>query len=130
MIYLTTNTAGQVVRFTLNEGRQYFTTAFTDYLLVLTREENTSENGYDLAQVLNVVSETDRVTTCTCTTIPLLSVGRYRYDVYGQNSNSNTDPTDASVVGLVERGYCILTDGTDYFDVTTTTFSDDIIFGQ
>ena len=130
MIYLTPNTAGQTVRLTLNEGRQYFTTAFTHYLVVITREENATETGLNLAQVATVVSENDRVTTLTLTTVTLIMNGRYRYEVYGQNSNSNIDPLNAAVVGLVERGTCILTDSTTYFDVPTDTIPNDFIFGQ
>lgn len=130
MIYLTPNTAGQTVRLTLNEGRQYFTTAFTHYLVVITREENSTETGLNLAQVATVVSENDRVTTLTLTTVTLIMKGRYRYEVYGQNSNSNLDPTNASVVGLVERGTCILNDGTAPYDTPTDTIPNDFIFGQ
>ena len=130
MIYLAPNTASQTIRLTLNEGRQYFATAFTHYLFILTREENTGAAGEDLAQVLTVLSETDRITTCTGTTIGLNTPGRYRYEVYGQNSNSNTNPLNAAVVGLVERGSAILTDSTTYFDTPSITISDDIIAGQ
>jgi hypothetical protein len=48
--------------------------------------------------------------------------------VYGQNSDSNLDPTDASVVGLVERGSMILSNGTIYFDVSTPTIPVDVIY--
>lgn len=130
LIYLAPNTAGQTIRLTLNEGRKYFTTAFTNYLLILTREENTGAAGEDLAQVLTVLSETDRITTATGTTVGLNTPGRYRYEVYGQNSNSNTNPNNAAVVGLVERGLCIITDPGVYYDVPTITIADDIIFGQ
>jgi len=130
VIYLTPNTAGQTVRLTLNEGRQYFTTAFTHYLVVITREENSTETGLNLAQVATVVSENDRVTTLTLTTVTLIMKGRYRYEVYGQNSNSNLDPTNAAVVGLVERGTCILNDGTAPYVTPTDTIPNDFIFGQ
>ena len=130
LIYLTPNTAGQTIRLTLNEGRQYYSTAFTHYLFILTREENTSVAGDELAQVLTVVSENDRITPWTGTTVGLNTPGRYRYEVYGQNSNSNIDPANAAVVGLVERGSCILTDATTYFTTPSITISDDIIAGQ
>ena len=48
MVYLNTNTANQTLRLTLDEARQYFSTAFTHYLLILTHEEN-STAGNSLA---------------------------------------------------------------------------------
>jgi hypothetical protein len=126
MIYLNPNTAGQSLYLTLNEGRSYFTTAFTNYLFVLTREEN-STTGLDLAQVATVVYENERTTKITITTVPLTSPGRYRYEVYGQNSANNVDPNNAAVVGLVERGLCEIADATVYFDSPTIVIPDDVI---
>jgi hypothetical protein len=125
MINLLANTADQIVYLTLDEGRQYYDTVFTDYLLILTREEN-SNTGDTLAQVVTIVSESTRATKIELTTVGLTQVGRYRYEVYGQNSDSNTDPTDASVVGQVEMGLCIFTDNTVYFETIDLTIPDDI----
>jgi len=127
MVYLNTNTAGQTLRLSLDESRQYYSTAFTDYLLLIYHEEN-SNVGNSIAQVPPIVVENQRYTELTVTTIGLTLPGRYRYDVYGQNSNSNTDPNDASVVGLCERGYLYLNDSGVYFDVPTITIQDDIIY--
>ena len=128
MIYLTTNAANQQVYLSLDEARQYYSTAFTDYLIVLTHEEN-STTGTDLAQVATIVSESVRITQLLITTVGLTLPGRYRYEVYGQNSNSNIDPTNASVVGLLERGYAVLSNNTNYFDVPTDVIPNDIIYG-
>ena len=127
MVYLNTNTAGQTLRLSLDEARQYYSTAFTDYLLLIYHEEN-SNVGNSIAQVPTIVVENQRYTELTVTTIGLTLPGRYRYDVYGQNSNSNIDPNDASVVGLCERGYLYLNDSGVYFDVPTITIQDDIIY--
>jgi len=127
MIYLFTDTANQIVFLSLDEARQYYATVFTDYLLVLTHEEN-STTGNDLAQVVNVMSETVRVTQFTMTTVGLTLAGRYRYEVYGQNSSTNTDPTNPAVVGLCQRGYAVLTANTTWFDVPTDTIPNDIIY--
>lgn len=126
MFYLDANTAGQTLHLSLYEGRTYYTTAFTHYLIVLTREEN-STTGLDLAQVATIVSETERDTTLTITTVPLTEPGQYRYDVYGQNSSSNIDPAHASVVGLVEQGTCIIRDTTTYYSVPPITIPDDYV---
>jgi len=124
MVYLNTNTANQYAWLSLDEGRQYFNVAFTNYLLILTYEMT----GEQLAQVVTVINENERVTKIRLTTVGLVDAGKYKYDVYGQNSSSNLDPTNASVVGLVERGSMILQDGTIYFDVSTPTIPVDVIY--
>jgi hypothetical protein len=124
MVYLNTNTANQYAWLSLDEGRQYFNVAFTNYLLVLTYEMT----GEKLAQVVDVITENERVTKIRLTTVGLLDAGRYHYEVYGQNSDTNIDPTDASVVGKVEEGLMILSNGTNYFDVSTPTIPVDVIY--
>jgi hypothetical protein len=124
MVYLNTNTANQYAYLSLDEGRAYFNVAFTHYLLVMTYEMT----GEELAQVVEVINENERVTKIRLTTVGLTDAGRYHYEVYGQNSSSNIDPTNASVVGLVEKGLMILQDGTIYFDVSTPTIPVDVIY--
>ena len=102
MIYLEYNEADQTAYFTLDEGRSFYATAFTHYLLV---------------QVLDVVNENARATEVTLTTIGLTNTGTYQYYAYGQNSSSNINPNDASVVGLVERGTLIIRNTNDQFEV-------------
>jgi hypothetical protein len=124
MVYLNTNTANQYAWLSLDEGRAYFNVAFTHYLLILTYEMT----GEQLAQVVTVINENERVTKIRLTTVGLTDAGRYHYEVYGQNSSTNIDPTNASVVGLVEKGLMILQDGTIYFDVSTPTIPVDVIY--
>jgi hypothetical protein len=124
MVYLNTNTANQYAWLSLDEGRAYFNVAFTHYLLVMTYEMT----GEELAQVVEVINENERVTKIRLTTVGLVDAGRYHYEVYGQNSSSNIDPTNASVVGLIEKGLMILQDGTIYFDVSTPTIPVDVIY--
>jgi len=128
MIYLNVNQANQQIFLSLDEARQYYATAFTHYLFILTHEEN-STTGQQLAQVAVLVNESVRITQLTVTTFGLTLAGRYRYEVYGQNSNSNTNPNDASVVGIVERGYAVLSDNQQFFDVPTDVIPNDIIYG-
>lgn len=127
MIYLNVNQSNQQVFLSLDETRQYFATAFTDYLIILTHEENSTTGTY-LAQVANILSESVRITQLQVTTVGLTLAGRYRYEVYGQNSNSNIDPSNPAVVGLLERGYAVLKDNTTWFDVPTDTIPNDIIY--
>ena len=45
--------------------------------------------------------------TTVLSSLPSLTItqsGLYTYTVYGQNSSSNTDPTNGSVVGICETG--------------------------
>jgi len=124
MVYLNTNTANQYAWLSLDEGRAYFNVAFTHYLLVMTYEMT----GEQLAQVVEVINENERVTKIRLTTVGLVDAGRYHYEVYGQNSSSNINPTNASVVGLVEKGLMILQDGTIFFDVSSPTIPVDVIY--
>lgn len=127
MIYLPVNTANQTIYLSLDEARQYYATAFTHYLIVLTHEEN-STAGDSLAQVATIVNENVRITQLSVTTVGLTLAGRYRYEVYGQNSAVNINPTNAAVVGIVERGYVVLTDNTTWFDVPPIIIPNDIIY--
>jgi hypothetical protein len=124
MVYLNTNTANQYAYLSLDEGRAYFNVAFTHYLLVMTYEMT----GEELAQVVEVINENERVTKIRLTTVGLVDAGRYHYEVYGQNSSSNIDPTNASVLGLIEKSLMILQDGTIFFDVSSPTIPVDVIY--
>jgi hypothetical protein len=55
-------------------------------------------------------------------------IGRYRYDVYGQNSSSNLNPENVSVVGLCEQGLCELRDDRSFFTVPDIDINNDIVF--
>ena len=127
MNYLTTNLAGQTLRLTLNETRQYFAATFTHFLLIITHEEN-STAGDSVAQVPAIVLENQRITQLTVTTVSLTLQGRYRYYVYGQNSAVNLDPNNAAVVGLCKIGTIELVNSTQYYDVPSITITDDIIY--
>ncbi len=126
MLYLQTNTANQFVRLTLDEARQFLPT-FTNYLVVITHEENSSV-GDEIRQVAVVIAETQRITTLQISTVGLTLNGRYRYVVYGQNSSMNIDIDNAVVVGICEQGLVELKDNTIYFDVPNVTIQDDIIY--
>jgi hypothetical protein len=128
MIYLLTNVASQDVFLSLDEARQYYSTPFTHYLMIITHEEN-SVVGDMKAQVPNVLNENVRITQLQVSTVGLTLPGRYRYEVYGQNSSTNIDPENAAVVGMLERGYVVLTNNNQYFDVANTTINNDIIYG-
>jgi hypothetical protein len=127
MIYLQTNQIQQTVFLSLDETRQYFATPFTHYLFILTHEEN-STTGRKWPQVATIVNENVRITELSISTDRITLAGRYRYDVYGQNSANNINPNNASVVGLLKRGYAVLNDTTSWFDVPINTIPNDIIY--
>ena len=120
MVYLDINTSNQIAYFTLDEGRRYFSDAFTNYLLILIKDGvSVGMVGDRLAQVLAVVNENTRATEVTLTTVGLTAPGYYRYFVYGQNSAYNLDEDNAAVVGLVEQGLVNIGDPTNYFTPTS-----------
>jgi hypothetical protein len=130
MNYLQTNTASQTLLLSLEEG-VLLLPSFTDYLLVI-QNEITLEI---FAVIPTLISTNERITTLSISTnaddavngsILITEGGRYNYIIYGQNSNSNLDPTDADVVGEIKRGFIQFTTLTEYFDQPTLTIPNDI----
>ena len=132
MKYLLPNQANQTLNLTLAEGRSYYATAFTHYLMVIEQENTGATTENKLAQVLVVNYENTRNTEVTLTTVGLdyPETGGpylYRYTVYGQNSTSNLDPENAAVVGVVERGNIMISDNGEYY-LTNTDTTNDVIY--
>lgn len=130
MNYLQTNTASQTLLLSLEEG-VLLLPSFTDYLLVI-QNEITLEI---FAVIPTLISTNERITTLSISTnaddavngsILITDGGRYNYIIYGQNSDSNLDPTDPDVVGEIKRGYIEFTTLTQYFDQPTLTIPNDI----
>ena len=55
--------------------------------------------------------------------IPVTVNGYFDYIIYGQNSATNLDPLDATVVGELERGYVFITDPNEQFTSVNTPTS-------
>jgi len=130
MNYLQTNTASQTLLLSLEEG-VLLLPSFTDYLLII-QNEITLEI---FAVIPTLISSNERISTLSISTnaddavngsILITDGGRYNYVIYGQNSNSNLDPTDADVVGEIKRGFIQFTTLTQYFDQPTLTIPNDI----
>ena len=130
MNYLQTNTASQTLLLSLEEG-VLLLPSFTDYLLVI-QNEITLEI---FAVIPTLISTNERITTLSISTnaddavngsILIVEGGRYNYIIYGQNSNSNLDPSDADVVGELKRGFIQFTTLTQYFDQPSLTIPNDI----
>lgn len=133
MLYLLQNTADQSLFTTAQELNRYLD-AFTDYLLVFGMDLANDDTIYKL--IPTVAETNERYTKFTVSTdandptagsvlIPATISGKFHYRIYGQNSDTNLDPADASVVGLLEQGYLSVTSSTDYYNEqggTLTTF--------
>ena len=130
MNYLQTNTASQTLLLSLEEG-VLLLSAFTDYLLVIENEITLQE----FAVIPTLISTNERITTLSVSTnaddavngsILIVEGGRYNYIIYGQNSSTNLDPSDADVVGELKRGFIQFTTLTQYFDQPSLTIPNDI----
>jgi hypothetical protein len=134
MIYLLKNTAAQLLYLSLKEGELLLANPYTHYLLELTNEQ-TLEKLYAIPLQ---IAQNDRYTTIqigtnanTPTSASLLInyPARFSYVVYGQNSSTNLDPTDAVVEGVIQMGYLIVEDlTTPRFTEPNLTIDSDIAY--
>lgn len=131
MNYLQTNTAFQTLLLNLKSGSLLFATTYTNYLVVI-QNEITLENFYVIP---STISENDRITTLAISTndddptngsILVVNGGRYNFIVYGQNSDTNLDPTDTVVVGEIKRGFIQFETLVNYYDQPNIVIPSDI----
>lgn len=110
-----------------------FLPSFNHYLVVL--RNDASEETY--AFIANVEYDNERysqfrISTATndptAGSILLTESGLYTYTIYGQNSTTNRDPEDASVVGVCEVGACRVRPTDTYFDFDNPTVPDNVIY--
>jgi len=123
MIYLLKNTAAQLLYLSLKEGELLLANTYTDYLLELTNEQTLEK----LYAIPIQIAQNDRYTTIqigtnantpTAASLLINYPARFSYIVYGQNSSTNLDPTDAVVEGVIQIGYLIVE------DITTPRFTE------
>jgi len=134
MIYLLKNTAAQLLYLTLKEGELLLANPYTNYLLELTNEQTLQK----LYAIPTQIAQNDRYTTIqigTNANTPLAASllinypARFSYIVYGQNSSTNLDPTNAVVEGVIEKGYLIVEDiTTPRFTEPNLTIDNDIAY--
>lgn len=134
MIYLLKNTAAQLLYLTLKEGELLLANSYTHYLLELTNEQTLQK----LYAIPLQIAQNDRYTTIqigTNANTPLSASllinypARFSYVVYGQNSSTNLDPTNAVVEGVIEKGYLIVEDiTTPRFTEPNLTIDNDIAY--
>lgn len=131
MNYLQTNTASQTLLLSLKEGSLLFATTYTNYLVVI-QNEITLETFYVIP---STISENDRITTLAISTndddptngsILVVNGGRYNFVVYGQNSDTNLDPTSGDVVGEIKRGFIQFETVVNYYNQPNIVIPSDI----
>jgi len=134
MIYLLKNTAAQLLYLTLKEGELLLANPYTHYLLELTNEQTLQK----LYAIPTQIAQNDRYTTIqigtnantpTAASLLINYPARFSYVVYGQNSSTNLDPTNAAVEGIIEKGYLIVEDiTTPRFTEPNLTIDNDIAY--
>jgi hypothetical protein len=131
MNYLQTNTASQTLLLSLKEGSLLFATTYTNYLVVI-QNEITLETFYVIP---STISENDRITSLAISTndddstngsILVVNGGRYNFIVYGQNSDTNLDPTSGDVVGEIKRGFIQFETVVNYYNQPNIVIPSDI----
>jgi hypothetical protein len=134
MIYLLKNTAAQLLYLSLKEGELLLANTYTHYLLELTNEQTLEK----LYAIPIQIAQNDRYTTIqigtnantpTAASLLINYPARFSYIVYGQNSSTNLDPTDAVVEGVIQMGYLIVEDlTTPRFTEPNLTIDSDIAY--
>lgn len=133
MIHLIPNTSEQFGYITPFEARK-FLSAFTHYLMVF--ESQATHNTF--ACVLDVSVDNERYTKFAIDTsvanasagdVLITESGLYTYSVYGQNSSTNTNPQDATVVGVCEVGTAKFEDAPAW-TIPTVDIPDNVIYYQ
>lgn len=131
MIRLQPDTASQTIYVSPFQARKYLAT-FTNYLIEFTSQA-TSET---FIVVLDVVKDNARYTIATIGThnnspitgdIKITDTGFYTYRILGQNSGSNLDPTDASVVGECEVGVLQII-GAEAWDIPDISIPNNVVY--
>ena len=128
MLYLQANAGEQILYLTLQQAAHDY--AYTHYLFKLVNRV-TQEDFYFVADV-----ETDnpRYTAVAISTnistvndVLLTEPGDYDYFVYAQNSASNLDPANASVVALISQG-TLRINGQPQTQFSSISLDDNIVF--
>jgi len=131
MIHLTPSSASNDVYVSPYQSRK-FLASFTHYLVELLNNA-TRETFYFIA---DVTVDNDRYSKFilptdtddpTAGSILLTQSGLYTYKIWGQNSASNLDPTNAAVVGICEVGSCKVSDEPAW-TIPSVTIPDNVIY--
>ena len=134
MIHLNPNSADeQFIYLTLAEMKKDFD-AFTNYLIILENMASTDKQAFvgdvevDNARYTKISVYTNQPLGASSRVL-LTETGLYIYKAYGQNSSTNLNANDASVVGLLEQGTLNVTGAIGY-DIPDITIPDNYIYYQ
>jgi len=131
MQYVQTNTAQQQLLLTLKEGALLLGEAYTNYLVKLTHDA--TSKVYRCIPI--VASEDARITQLVIDTnvddaenggILLINAGRYSYEIYAQNSDTNLD--ESLSIGMVEKGWIEASSSQIYYSSPTINIPEDKIY--
>lgn len=119
---------------TIQQARAWLTLPITKYLFEVTNM--TSKAIYYF--IADVTADNPRYTQVSFDfsqddavngKIKITERGLFYYKVFGQNSNTNLDPTDATVAGQMSRGTLRIT-GENAADFPSITIPDNIVYYQ
>lgn len=131
MITINPNTVAQTIYVSPYQARKFLPT-ITHYLLVL--EEVQSGKKYYVIPAID--TDNDRYSELTFNTnadsgasgsILLKQSGQYIFSIYGQTNNTNLDPTNVAVQGLMEVGACLVV-GEDIATIPSITIPNNVIY--
>lgn len=136
MIHLAPNAATNLIYVQPYQARKFLST-FTHYLVVFTELATAATHPVVLSTPL---VDNERYTQARVPTdgtagaveagkVRILDSGMYTYKIYGQNSSSNLDPSDSSVVGVCERGMARVT-AEAHWTTPSISIPDNVIYYQ
>ena len=132
MIHLNPNSATeQFIFLTLQEMKKDLD-PFTHYLIILENMASTDKHAFvgdvevDNARYTKISVYTNQPLG-TASRVLLIETGFYTYKAYGQNSSTNLNANDASVVGLLEQGTLNVAGATGY-TIPDITIPDNVIY--
>lgn len=132
MIHLNPNSATeQFIYLTLQEMKKDLD-PFSHYLIILENMASTDKHAFvgdvevDNARYTKISVYTNQPLG-TASRVLLTETGFYTYKAYGQNSSTNLNATDASVVGLLEQGTLNVAGATGY-TIPDITIPDNVIY--
>jgi len=132
MIHLNPNSATeQFIYLTLQEMKKDLD-PFTHYLIILENMASTDKHAFvgdvevDNARYTKISVYTNQPLG-SASRVLLIETGFYTYKAYGQNSSTNLNANDASVVGLLEQGTLNVAGATGY-TIPDITIPDNVIY--
>lgn len=134
MVTLLPNTASQFIYLSLGDRVKDFA-AFTNYLVEF--ENQLSNKKYYLIGDPSVdnsrytkLAISTNVDDATAGDIKIEETGLFNYAIYGQNSSTNLDPANATVVGTIAKGVLKVLTQETYYNAQTADIPSNVIYYQ